>query len=178
MPRFKPDIFTPKLPDNISSTYGFSAQEIRRFKTAFDAFDMDKSGAIDTDETFVILRRLGMKPSYEDVVDLINQVDDNGNGTVEFDEFIFMMRRIERMKEEKQKSQWVDGLPPTGSAAPQFDSTKYELSRAERDKMRKGMSFNFVGRSAARKAELEKSHNPRDRRLKAKARAPPDPFKN
>ena len=126
----------------------------------------------------MILRRLGLKPSYEDVVDLINQVDDNGNGTVEFDEFIFMMRRIERMKEDRAQSQWVDGLPPTGTAAPPFDKTKYELSRAERDKMRKGMSFNFVGRSAARKAELEKEHNPRDRRLKAKARAPPDPFKN
>merc|ERR1739843_45578 len=58
---------------------------------AFDLFDTDGSGSIDSKELKVAMRALGFEPKKEEIQKMIADVDDDGSGTIEFDEFLKMM---------------------------------------------------------------------------------------
>merc|ERR1712039_680987 len=60
------------------------------FKEAFDEFDKDGSGAISADELLHVLRAMGQNPTEDELLNLVLEVDVDGNGTIEFDEFISM----------------------------------------------------------------------------------------
>ena len=63
-------------------------QEIRE---AFDLFDTDGSGTIDTKELKVAMRALGFESSKEELRKLVSQVDRDGSGAVDFTEFLDIM---------------------------------------------------------------------------------------
>ena len=55
----------------------------------------DVSGTIDVDELGTVMRSMGLQPSDEDVQDMINEADQDGNGTIDFQEFIQMMPNMD-----------------------------------------------------------------------------------
>lgn len=61
---------------------------------AFKMFDIDKSGAISSDELKQILGRNGKNIPEEVWDDLIKEIDINGDGEITFDEFEKMMNRL------------------------------------------------------------------------------------
>ena len=63
-------------------------QELRE---AFDLFDTDGSGSIDTKELQVALRALGFDSKKEKVRKMIADIDLDGSGTIDFEEFVEMM---------------------------------------------------------------------------------------
>merc|ERR1712061_488156 len=67
---------------------GEQKQEI---KEAFDLFDTDGSGSIDSKELKVAMRALGFEPKKEEIQKMISDVDDDGSGTIEYEEFLKMM---------------------------------------------------------------------------------------
>merc|ERR1712087_1080761 len=60
-------------------------------KEAFDLFDTDGSGSIDSKELKVAMRALGFEPKKEEIQKMISDVDDDGSGTIEYEEFLKMM---------------------------------------------------------------------------------------
>merc|ERR1712182_193975 len=58
---------------------------------AFDLFDTDGSGSIDSKELKVAMRALGFEPKKEEIQKMISDVDDDGSGTIEYEEFLKMM---------------------------------------------------------------------------------------
>lgn len=56
-------------------------------------FDKDEDGTISVTELAVVMRSLGQRPSENEVRDMINEFDQNGNGTIEFNEFLQMMSK-------------------------------------------------------------------------------------
>ena len=56
-------------------------------------FDKDEDGTISISEMGVLMRSLGQRPSEDEVRDMINEFDQNGNGTIEFNEFLQMMAK-------------------------------------------------------------------------------------
>merc|ERR1712216_973344 len=60
-------------------------------KEAFDLFDTDGSGEIDSKELKVAMRALGFEPKKEEIQKVISDVDDDGSGTIEYEEFLKMM---------------------------------------------------------------------------------------
>lgn len=60
---------------------------------AFDLFDEENSGEIQTSVLDQVMQALGQKPSKEEIEDMINNVDQDGNGTVDFQEFKELMAR-------------------------------------------------------------------------------------
>ncbi|PIC36044.1 hypothetical protein B9Z55_015188 [Caenorhabditis nigoni] len=68
-------------------------EEIHEFKEAFLLFDKDGNGTISIKELGVAMRALGQNPTEQQMMEIIHDVDLDGNGQVEFPEFCVMMKR-------------------------------------------------------------------------------------
>merc|ERR1712072_886802 len=66
-------------------------EQKQEIKEAFDLFDTDGSGSIDSKELKVAMRALGFEPKKEEIQKMISDVDDDGSGTIEYPEFLKMM---------------------------------------------------------------------------------------
>eukprot|EP00438_Fugacium_kawagutii_P012877 Skav209927 [mRNA] locus=scaffold1253:231861:232907:- [translate_table: standard] len=82
-------------------------EQKQEIKEAFDLFDTDGSGEIDSKELKVAMRALGFEPKKEDwqymtwlysalqcfteIQKMISDVDDDGSGTIGYEEFLKMM---------------------------------------------------------------------------------------
>lgn len=64
-------------------------------KQAFDMFDKDKSGKIDSEEVIALLSGEEMKDlvPQDAIKDAIKEIDQDGDGEIDFDEFIQMMKK-------------------------------------------------------------------------------------
>jgi Ca2+-binding EF-hand superfamily protein len=63
------------------------------FKEAFDEFETDGSGAISSKELLGVMRAMGQNPTEDELLNLVMEVDMDGNGTIEFTEFLDMMKK-------------------------------------------------------------------------------------
>ena len=59
---------------------------ITEFKEAFQLFDKDGNGSISTKELGMVMRSLGQNPTEAELMDMINEVDEDGSGSVDFPE--------------------------------------------------------------------------------------------
>eukprot|EP00977_Amphora_coffeiformis_P007269 scaffold1581_cov169-Amphora_coffeaeformis.AAC.5 len=82
----------PKKHDEEMLTRDFTDQEIMEFREAFAMFDIDGGGTIEAGELKHVMTELGNKPTDEEIQDMINLVDVNGDNEIDFDEFIVLMR--------------------------------------------------------------------------------------
>ncbi|ELT93937.1 hypothetical protein CAPTEDRAFT_147994 [Capitella teleta] len=71
----------------------FSPEEIAEYQDAFALFDRDGNGTITTKELGRTMRQLGFHFGEQDLHDMINEVDADGNGTMDFPEFLALMAR-------------------------------------------------------------------------------------
>merc|ERR1712139_568359 len=58
---------------------------------AFQLFDTDGSGTIETQELKIAMRALGFEPKQEEIDKMVRDVDDDGSGSVDYPEFLDMM---------------------------------------------------------------------------------------
>jgi len=63
----------------------------KELKEAFRIYDKDHMGYISTDTLKEILRELDSKLTEDDLLQIIDEVDEDGSGTLDFDEFMEMM---------------------------------------------------------------------------------------
>ena len=83
----KQEAFDPKKYEK----NGLTEDEVLEIKEAFDLFDTDHSGTIDTDELKQALGNLGIDAKNQTLQNMMNDIDKNQSGTIDFDEFIEMM---------------------------------------------------------------------------------------
>ena len=62
--------------------------KVNECKEVFDLFDKDKDGCITTKELGDVMRALGANPTPSELVEMINQLDQNGSGLIEFNPFL------------------------------------------------------------------------------------------
>ena len=84
---------TPKKGgrDAVTARPGIPEWQMQELREAFDLFDTDGSGTIDTKELQVALRALGFDSKKEKVRKMIADIDLDGSGTIDFEEFVEMM---------------------------------------------------------------------------------------
>ena len=68
-----------------------TSDQLTEFKEAFDEFDQDKGGTIDSSELVAVFRSLGIEPSDQELRDIMLAADKDGTGSINFTEFIVLM---------------------------------------------------------------------------------------
>lgn len=61
---------------------------IQKCREAFNTFDEDASGTIDTQEMKLLLEAIGETPTEEELFRFMAEVDEDGTGEIEFAEFL------------------------------------------------------------------------------------------
>ncbi|KAG6525769.1 hypothetical protein ZIOFF_015739 [Zingiber officinale] len=70
-----------------------SEEQITEFQEAFCLFDRDGDGRITLEELGAVIKSLGQSPSEEELREMIQEIDADGNGTIEFGEFLNLMAK-------------------------------------------------------------------------------------
>jgi len=81
----------PKVDAPAEASSKLRQEQIKQFQEAFNLFDEDGDGTIDTKELGSVMRSLGENPTEAELQDIINDVDDDGSGSIGFDEFLTLM---------------------------------------------------------------------------------------
>merc|ERR1712107_400668 len=72
-------------------TQKLTEEQVGQITQAFELFDTDGSGTIETQELKIAMRALGFEPKQEEIDKMVRDVDDDGSGSVDFPEFLDMM---------------------------------------------------------------------------------------
>ncbi|XP_078160647.1 calmodulin-like 11 [Carex rostrata] len=73
--------------------HNLTPEQISELHQVFLLFDRNNDGCISREELAVVIHQLGLNPTEVDLLDMIREVDIDGNGTIEFHEFISLMSR-------------------------------------------------------------------------------------
>ena len=73
------------------------------YKNAFDMFDKKKIGVLTYKEISNVLRSLNLAPSEEEIKEMIDEVDLDGNGEIDFEEFVTLMNRRSKQTDMEEE---------------------------------------------------------------------------
>ena len=79
--------------DENNLEFNFTPEQIAEFRQAFDLFDLDGNGTISAGELSNVMGAIGHNPTHEELMEMINEGDVNGDNELEFKEFVAMMAR-------------------------------------------------------------------------------------
>jgi calmodulin len=85
-----------------------SEEKIAEFRCAFELFDKDRDGKITTKELGAVIENLGQSPSEEELLEMIKEVDLNGNGSIDFNEFLELM--ASKMKDHDTEEEMMEAF--------------------------------------------------------------------
>eukprot|EP00440_Ansanella_granifera_P015542 gb/GFBE01016891.1/.p1 GENE.gb/GFBE01016891.1/~~gb/GFBE01016891.1/.p1 ORF type:complete len:245 (+),score=84.48 gb/GFBE01016891.1/:1-735(+) len=90
-----------KLDKTWELLLNFSKAQLSEYRDAFNMFDTDGSGDIDTSELGALLKALGQSPNEAELKEMVKEVDADGSGSIEFNEFLALMtKRMEGSSNE------------------------------------------------------------------------------
>ena len=103
----------------------FSEEQIAEFKEAFALFDQDGDGTITLPELRTVMQSLGQNPTDQELIEVINEVDDDGNQEIGFDEFLKLMaRNMQDIDEEKVINQGFAIFDANGDGSISIDDLR------------------------------------------------------
>lgn len=83
--------------------FELSAEQRADIKEAFDLFDTEGTGKIETKELKVAMRALGFEPKKEEIKKMVAEIDKDGTGTLSFEEFLNLMTTKMAEKDTKEE---------------------------------------------------------------------------
>ena len=84
---YKADPYADIEFDEITEATNLATDEIKCLKNCFDLFDTKKQDFLSADDLDEILRAMGFRPSPEELMDILTEIDEDGSGEIEFGEF-------------------------------------------------------------------------------------------
>lgn len=119
--------FASKKPEKSmdASSKKLGPAKVRKLRAAFNAFDTDRSGDIDSEEIVGAMTRVGVSITLEQAAALTASVDGNGDGLIDFDEFVIMMQDLPDAKLDSDTP-----LTANEIFGPRFGSTQGEPFRS------------------------------------------------
>ncbi|KAI1732992.1 EF hand domain-containing protein [Ditylenchus destructor] len=79
----------------------FSVEELQEFAQAFKMFDKDGNGTMNIKELGIAMRTLGLNPTEEELLNMVNEYDVDGNGKIDFGEFCKMMKEMNKETDQE-----------------------------------------------------------------------------
>jgi calmodulin len=79
---------------------GGDAASEDEIKQAFQLFDNDGNGYISTSELRQVMATLGENPTDQEVAELMQEADENGDGQIDFQEFVKLMNGTSKNKKQ------------------------------------------------------------------------------
>ena len=73
--------------DEIMDATCLEMDDIKVLFNCFQLFDTKKQDYLSADDLGEIMRAMGFRPTEEELVDLVNEIDEDGSGQIEFAEF-------------------------------------------------------------------------------------------
>ena len=73
------------------------------YKEIFTIFDADGGGSIQNEEIMDVMKTLGQNPTADEITNMINEIDEDGDGSVDFDEFLLLMVKQEKAAEDEEE---------------------------------------------------------------------------
>lgn len=83
--------------------FELSDEQRQDIKEAFDLFDSEGTGMIDTKELKVAIRALGFEPKKEEIKKMIAEIDKDGSGKISFEDFLQLMTVKMAEKDSKEE---------------------------------------------------------------------------
>jgi calmodulin len=76
----------------------YTQEQLDDMRVAFETFDLDGSGDIDSDELGLVMKKLGLNPTEAEIEDMIRAADNGegeggGDGKIDWQEFLALMAR-------------------------------------------------------------------------------------
>ncbi|KAI6221276.1 EF hand [Aphelenchoides fujianensis] len=78
----------------------YSLEELQEFAQAFKMFDRDSSGTMNIKELGIAMRTLGLNPTEEELLNIVNEFDVDGNNKLDFGEFCKLMKATNKETDE------------------------------------------------------------------------------
>ncbi|KAH7716680.1 calmodulin [Aphelenchoides avenae] len=91
--------YTRPLPE----IEGLTKEQVEEFKEAFELFDKDGDGRVTARELGIVMRSLGHEPTDQELLDMVHEIDEDGNGTIELEEFVKMMSKKVKVDENEKE---------------------------------------------------------------------------
>merc|ERR1711903_100028 len=91
-----------------SELNNLTAEQKQELREAFDLFDTDGSGAVDSSELHTAMKALGFEPKKEEIAKMVREMDKDGDATVDFEEFCIML--AEKMNQKDGKEELLKGF--------------------------------------------------------------------
>ncbi|XP_042479070.1 probable calcium-binding protein CML16 [Macadamia integrifolia] len=79
------------------------ANQRKQLREIFARFDMDSDGSLTLLELAALLRSLGIKPTGDQIHNLLANMDSNGNGSVEFEELVNAILVPDQMEQQEEE---------------------------------------------------------------------------
>ncbi|KRZ73875.1 Calmodulin-like protein, partial [Trichinella papuae] len=79
----------------------YTEEELEEFSAAFKMFDRDSNGTINIKELGVAMRMLGLNPTEDELLNMVNEFDVDGNGKIDFVEFCRMMKCMNKETDQE-----------------------------------------------------------------------------
>jgi Ca2+-binding EF-hand superfamily protein len=99
---------------------GISTEDVKQIKEAFDLFDSDRSGEVDTKELKEALTNIGLTTESSTLRNIMDSLDKDRSGSVSFDEFFDLLATRANIGESEADLQKVFDLF-TGSKSDYID---------------------------------------------------------
>ena len=85
-----------------------SEKQIAEYKEAFNLFDKEGLGVVNPKSLGAIFKSMGHNPVEEELVEMVEEVDADGDGYVDFPEFLFIMAR--KLKDNDTEEELIEAF--------------------------------------------------------------------
>jgi len=76
-------------------------EQVEMLKKVFETFDKEKQGFITAEMVSAMLGMMGLKFNHKELMEVIEEIDEDGSGQIEFDEFLILAKKFMTEDEEE-----------------------------------------------------------------------------